>query len=35
MKKEERSIYYDTDLQVEIYEFKGISQKFASHFHEG
>ena len=35
MKKEERSIYYDTDLQIEVYEFKGISQKFGNHFHEG
>lgn len=34
MKKEERSIYFDTNLQVEIYEFKGISQKFNAHFHE-
>lgn len=35
MKKEERSIYYDIDLQVEVYEFKGIAQKFGNHFHEG
>lgn len=35
MKKEERIIYYDTDLQVEVYEFKGIAQKFGNHFHEG
>lgn len=35
MKKEERMIYYDTDLQVEVYEFKGIAQKFGNHFHDG
>lgn len=34
MKKEERCIYYDTDLQIEMYEFKGIEQKFVSHFHK-
>ncbi len=33
LKKEERCIYYDTDLQIEAYEFKGIAQKFNSHFH--
>lgn len=34
MKKKQRCIYYDTDLQVEVYEFKGIGQKFISHFHK-
>ncbi len=34
MKKEERMIYYDTDLQVEVYEFKGVAQKFGNHFHK-
>ena len=32
--EKQRHIYYDTDLQIEMYEFKGIGQKFVSHFHE-
>lgn len=35
MKRAERSIYYDTDLQGEVYELRGIAQKFVSHFQEG
>ena len=31
--EKQRYIYYDTDLQIEMYEFKGIGQKFVSHFH--
>lgn len=34
MNRRQRHIYYDTDLQIEMYEFKGIEQKFISHFHE-
>ncbi|MFC6331816.1 AraC family ligand binding domain-containing protein [Paenibacillus septentrionalis] len=34
MKKELRSIVYDTDLNVEAYHFAGIMQKFPNHFHE-
>lgn len=33
MKKEERTVYYDADFQIKLYEFKGITQKFNSHFH--
>ena len=33
MNRRQRHIYYDTDLQIEMYEFKGIGQKFVSHFH--
>ncbi len=27
MNRRQRHIYYDTDLQIEMYEFKGIGQK--------
>ena len=33
MKKEERCIYYDTDLQIEMYEFKGIEQIGSENLH--
>lgn len=34
MQKEIRSVYFDKDLSIEAYSFKGISQKFPNHFHE-
>ncbi len=34
MGKEERTIRFDNDLQIEAYHFKGITQKFPNHFHE-
>lgn len=34
MQKEVRSVYFDTDLNVEAYSFKGIAQKFPNHFHD-
>lgn len=34
MKKEERMIYYDPYLNLELYEFSGIAQNFQDHFHE-
>lgn len=34
MKKDERTIYYDPYLNLEVYEFKGIAQNFPEHFHE-
>ncbi len=34
MQKEIRSVYFDTDLSVEAYSFKGVSQKFPNHFHD-
>lgn len=34
MEQENRTIYYDNDLKVEAYHFKGIMQKFPNHFHE-
>jgi len=34
MKKEERTICFDADLNIEAYMFKGIMQKFPNHFHD-
>lgn len=34
MPNEIRTIYLDSDLNVEAYRFKGIMQKFPAHFHE-
>lgn len=34
MVDEIRTLYLDTDLNVEAYQFKGIMQKFPAHFHE-
>ena len=34
MKKEVRTICYDSDLQVEAYTLEGIVQPFPNHFHE-
>lgn len=34
MLKEERIVYYDKDLKIEAYQFKGIMQKFPNHFHQ-
>lgn len=34
MEQEERSVYFDKDLKIEAYRFKGIMQKFPNHFHE-
>lgn len=34
MQKEIRSVYFDTDLNIEAYSFKGIAQKFPNHFHD-
>lgn len=34
MQREERHVYYDPDLNVEAYYFKGIVQRFPDHFHE-
>lgn len=34
MKTESREFYYDEDLQLEAYQFKGIMQPFPNHFHE-
>lgn len=31
---EERTVYFDTDLQIEAFQLKGIIQKFPNHFHE-
>lgn len=33
-KKEQREVYYDYDLDIEIYRLSGIVQKFPNHFHE-
>lgn len=32
--KEERTVHYDADLQIEAYRFEGIMQKFPNHFHD-
>lgn len=32
--KEQRHIYYDRDLDVEVYRLNGIVQNFPNHFHE-
>jgi AraC-like DNA-binding protein/mannose-6-phosphate isomerase-like protein (cupin superfamily) len=34
MLKELRTVYLDSDLNIEAYRFKGIMQKFPAHFHE-
>lgn len=34
MQNEVRTIYFDTELNIEAYSFKGIMQKFPNHFHE-
>ncbi len=34
MQKEQRNIYYDSELQIEAYLLTGIVQKFPNHFHE-
>lgn len=34
MCREERTVRYDNELQIEAYHFKGIMQKFPNHFHE-
>ncbi|MGC7873418.1 helix-turn-helix domain-containing protein [Desulfosporosinus sp. SYSU MS00001] len=34
MVNEIRNICYDTDLNIEAYQFKGIMQKFPNHFHD-
>lgn len=34
MKKEQRLVKYDHDLQIEAYWFQGLLQKFPRHFHE-
>jgi AraC-like DNA-binding protein/mannose-6-phosphate isomerase-like protein (cupin superfamily) len=34
MRKEIRSVYLDTDLNIEAYSLKGIVQKFPNHFHD-
>jgi AraC-like DNA-binding protein/mannose-6-phosphate isomerase-like protein (cupin superfamily) len=32
--REERTVRFDHDLQIEAYRFEGIMQKFPNHFHE-
>lgn len=34
MLNEIRTVFLDSDLSIEAYRFKGIMQKFPSHFHE-
>lgn len=34
MSREVRTVVYDSDLQVEAYQFEGIMQKFPNHFHD-
>ncbi|MCL1694591.1 AraC family transcriptional regulator [Lysinibacillus sp. BPa_S21] len=34
MGREERTVCFDYDLQIEAYRFEGIMQKFPNHFHE-
>ncbi|AKN30980.1 AraC family transcriptional regulator [Clostridium carboxidivorans P7] len=34
MQKENRTVCFDIDLDIEAYNFKGIKQKFPNHFHE-
>lgn len=34
MLNELRTVYFDSDLNIEAYRFKGIMQKFPAHFHE-
>ncbi len=32
--QEQRHIYYDSDLKIEVYQLSGIVRKFPNHFHE-
>ncbi len=32
--QEQRHVYYDRDLQLEVYNLRGVVQKFPNHFHE-
>ncbi|WP_336782017.1 AraC family transcriptional regulator [Paenibacillus illinoisensis] len=34
MNREVRTVVFDTDLQLEAYQFQGIMQKFPNHFHD-
>ncbi|SDC46361.1 transcriptional regulator, AraC family [Paenibacillus sp. CF095] len=34
MTREVRTVVFDTDLQLEAYQFEGIMQKFPNHFHD-
>lgn len=34
MQKENRTVCFDMELNIEAYNFKGIKQKFPNHFHE-
>lgn len=34
MLNESRTVHYDTELNIEAYDFKGIMQKFPNHFHD-
>lgn len=34
MIKESRKIFYDKDLQIEIFKFEGFKQSFPNHFHD-
>ncbi|MCM3171641.1 AraC family transcriptional regulator [Paenibacillus sp. MER 99-2] len=34
MTREVRTVVYDTELQLEAYQFEGIMQKFPNHFHD-
>ncbi|MCC0651784.1 MULTISPECIES: AraC family ligand binding domain-containing protein [unclassified Clostridioides] len=34
MKQEERTVCFDSELEIEAYRFKGIMQNFPNHFHE-
>lgn len=33
-RKEQRSVYYDVDLEIEAYHLYGIVRKFPNHFHD-
>ncbi|NCB50946.1 MAG: AraC family transcriptional regulator [Clostridia bacterium] len=34
MRKETRTVCFDTDLEIEAYRFEGVAQKFPNHFHD-
>ena len=34
MLNETRTVCFDTELNIEAYNFKGIMQKFPNHFHD-
>lgn len=34
MVNETRTVYFDSDLRIEAYRFKGIMQRFPNHFHD-